>query len=65
MDSSKIKNQSLLIEILKKIDNIEAQIVTIKDTTNHIKQRVDSLPKRKDGWLGGYWDNSSHPDIDY
>ena len=61
----KITNQSLLIKILKKLNNIEAQIVTIQKETNHIKQKVDNMPVRKDGWLGGYWDNRHNAEVDF
>jgi hypothetical protein len=38
-------------DTIKKLDEIN---IILKE----IKEIVDRLPERKEGWLGGYWDNS-------
>ncbi len=38
-------------DTIKKLDEINIML-------KEIKEIVDRLPERKEGWLGGYWDNS-------
>ena len=54
------------VKLLKKV-NDKSDVLNIKadDTIKKLdeinimlKEIVDRLPERKEGWLGGYWDNS-------
>jgi len=57
------------VKLLKKV-NDKSDVLNIKaddtikkhsdicDQLKEIREIVDRLPERKEGWLGGYWDNS-------
>lgn len=52
----KVNDKSDVLNI--KADDTIKKLSDICDQLKEIREIVSRLPERKEGWLGGYWDNS-------
>ena len=49
------KVNNLLIEMNNKLDLMFLRVINIQTEIYYIKNEIDKIPERKDGWFNSYW----------
>ena len=49
------KVNEILFQMNKKMDAMLLRVINIQTEIYYIKNEIDKIPERKDGWFNSYW----------